>query len=202
MYIDNCIAWPGTAVHTNSFNIRILFHIMLNNWMFLKQVTRARLQESLHRTNGDNIKSRIKGRLQRRVYNVEGVNHLWHIDTNHKLIRWNFIIVGGIDGFCRFVTFLNCTDNNKSETIFICFQCAIRSYDLPWRVRSHKSIVRMFLIAYMRLDIFLCRFNMRTRIPSRCRESYESWTLVQHFIWPGQRKVELSPTFEEIANEF
>lgn len=114
MYIDNCIAWPGTAVHTNSFNIRILFHIMLNNWMFLKQVTRARLRESLLRTNGDNIKSRIKGRLQRRVYNVEGVNHLWHIDTNHKLIRWNFIIVGGIDGFCRFVTFLNCIQTTIS----------------------------------------------------------------------------------------
>lgn len=130
---------------------------MLNNWMFLKQVTRARLRESLHRTNGDNIKSRIKGRLQRRVYNVEGVNHLWHIDTNHKLIRWNFIIVGGIDGFSRFVTFLNCTDNNKSETIFSCFQSAIRSYGLPLRVRSDKGLENKAVAEYM----------VRTRGPNR-----------------------------------
>lgn len=121
------------------------------------QVTRARLRESLHRTNGDNIKSRIKGRLQRRVYNVEGVNHLWHIDTNHKLIRWNFIIVGGIDGFSRFVTFLNCTDNNKSETIFSCFQSAIRSYGLPLRVRSDKGLENKAVAEYM----------VRTRGPNR-----------------------------------
>ena len=44
-------------------------------------------------------KKRKKGRLRRRVYNVQGPNHLWHVDTNHKLVRWNFIIVGGIDGF-------------------------------------------------------------------------------------------------------
>lgn len=160
LYINNCKTWSGTAVYTiytNSFNLRILFHIMLNNWMFFKQVTRARLRESLHRTNGNNIKSRIKGRLQRRVYNVEGVNHLWHIDTHHKLIRWNFIIVGGIDGFSRFITFLNCTDNNKSETIFSCFQCAIRNYGLPLRVRSDKRLENKSVAEY----------KVRTRGPNR-----------------------------------
>jgi hypothetical protein len=36
---------------------------------------------------------------------VKGPNPLWHIDTNHKLIRGHFVIVGGIDGYSRLVTF-------------------------------------------------------------------------------------------------
>ena len=42
-----------------------------------------------------------KGRLHRCVYNVQGANHLWYIDTNHKLVGWYFIIVGVVDGFSR-----------------------------------------------------------------------------------------------------
>jgi hypothetical protein len=53
------------------------------------------------------INERKKGRLQRRVYNVQGVNYLWHVDTNHKLIRWRLVIVGGIDGFSRMIMYLN-----------------------------------------------------------------------------------------------
>ena len=115
------------------------------------------MRESLHRTNGDNIKGRLKGRLHRRIHNVEGVYHLWHIDTNHKLIRWNFIIVGGIDGFSRFVTFLNCRDDNKSGTFFTCFESAVQSYGLPLRVRSDKGLENKNVAEYM----------IRTRGPNR-----------------------------------
>lgn len=64
---------------------------------------------------------------------------MWHIDTNHKLIRWHLVIVGGIDGFSRLVTFLECTDNNKAETIFTCFKHGIEEYGTPLRVRSDQG---------------------------------------------------------------
>ena len=57
------------------------------------RVPRSRLRESIHKVDGDGVEGRSKGRLKRRVYDVKGPNHLWHIDTNHKLVRWNFIIV-------------------------------------------------------------------------------------------------------------
>ncbi|XP_055999166.1 uncharacterized protein LOC130047773 [Ostrea edulis] len=41
--------------------------------------------------------------IERRVYNVQEPNHLWHIDKNHKLIRWSLIIAGGIDGCSHFL---------------------------------------------------------------------------------------------------
>ena len=45
---------------------------------------------------------------RRRVYSVEGPNSLWHIDGNHKLIRWKVVIHGGIDGHSRTIVFLKC----------------------------------------------------------------------------------------------
>ena len=42
--------------------------------------------------------------IQRRVYNVLAPNCLWHIDTNHKLISWRFVIHGCIDDYSRTIT--------------------------------------------------------------------------------------------------
>jgi hypothetical protein len=71
---------------------------------------------------------------------VSAPNHLWHIDTNHKLIRWHFVIAGGVDGFSRFVVFLRCIDNNKSQTIFQCFKSGVDKYGIPLRVRSDQGL--------------------------------------------------------------
>ena len=52
------------------------------------KIQRFRLRDSLARVDPDGIKRRKKGRLKRRVYNVQGANDLWHLDTNHILVRW------------------------------------------------------------------------------------------------------------------
>ncbi|CAH3036790.1 unnamed protein product [Pocillopora meandrina] len=43
--------------------------------------------------------------------------YLWHIDSHHKLRRWRFVIHGGIDGYSRYIVYLQCSKNNKSETV-------------------------------------------------------------------------------------
>ena len=53
-----------------------------------------RFRDSMHHVSEAGIQSRRKGRLKRRVYNVKGANHLWYIDTNHKLVKWYLIIFG------------------------------------------------------------------------------------------------------------
>ena len=120
---------------------------------FLEQkgvrVQRMRLRDSIHRVDAEGVENRKKGRLHRRVYSVKGPNHLWHVDTNHKLVRWNFIIVGGIDGFSRLPVMLDCTNNNKADTLLSCFLDAISQYGLPSRVRTDKGLENVFIADLM-----------------------------------------------------
>ena len=52
------------------------------------------------------------------VYHVPGPFYLVHIDGNHKLNMYGLVIVGGIDGYSRLITFLKCSDNNRASTMF------------------------------------------------------------------------------------
>ena len=113
------------------------------------RVQRWRLRDSIHRVDEKGVNERRRGRLHRRVYDVPGPNYLWHIDTNHKLVRWRFIIVGGIDGFSRLITFLKCTDNNNSRTILDCFLSGVSKYGIPNRVRSDKGLENVSVADYM-----------------------------------------------------
>ena len=80
-----------------------------------------RFRDSMHRVSKFGIQSRRKGRLKRRVYIVKGANHLWHIDTNHKLVKWYLIIFETIDGYSRLPVSLECISNNKVHTVLACF---------------------------------------------------------------------------------
>ena len=74
--------------------------------------------------------------IYRRTYSVDGPNALWHLDGNHKLIRYRLVIHSAIDGFSRLITFLQCSDNNRSETVLDAFINATQEYGIPSRVRT------------------------------------------------------------------
>jgi len=88
-------------------------------------------------------------RVQRRSYCVAGPQALWHIDGNHKLIRWRLVIHGGIDGFSRMPVFLKVSNNNKAETVLEAFVDATDKYGLPLRVRSDKGGENVRVAEYM-----------------------------------------------------
>ena len=75
----------------------------------------------------------------RRTYSVPGPNALWHIDGNHKMIRWHLVVHGCIDGFSRVITFLQCSSNNCSDTVLdLCIR-ATSQYGTPSRVRTDQG---------------------------------------------------------------
>jgi hypothetical protein len=55
---------------------------------------------------------------------------------NHKLIKWRFVVHGGIDGFSRIIPFVRCHTNNRSDTILGAFKVAVQQYGLPDKVRT------------------------------------------------------------------
>lgn len=61
---------------------------------------------------------------------------MWHIDGNHKLIKYKLVIHGAVDGYSRVITFLNCSANNRADTVYHLFENAVSVYGLPKKVRT------------------------------------------------------------------
>lgn len=80
------------------------------------------MRESINQVRGHRA---IVQRIRRRSYCVAGPNSLWHLDGNHKMIKWRMVVHGAIDGFTRLTTFLKCSDNNRSSTVLESFINAI-----------------------------------------------------------------------------
>ncbi|KAF3844174.1 hypothetical protein F7725_013515 [Dissostichus mawsoni] len=100
-------------------------------------IQRRRVRDSMKRINPEAAALRaMSQRLHRRAYRVAGPNSLWHLDGNHKLIRWRIVIHGGIDGYSRLVVFLRASDNNRSTTVMDSFLDAVAKYGVPSRVRT------------------------------------------------------------------
>lgn len=100
------------------------------------KVTRQELRYSIHRVDHENTVSRQSKVVKRRVYSVGYPNALWHIDSHHKLIKWRFVTHAAIDGFSRTITYINCSNNNKSETVLEYFTAGVEKYGLPQRIRT------------------------------------------------------------------
>ena len=112
-------------------------------------VQRRRVREALYFADPEGTKSRSTRALHRRVYNVAGPNHLWHVDGYHKLIRWKFVIHGGIDGYSRLVVYLKVATNNKAETAFDAFLEGVENYNIPSRVRSDHGGENVLIAHFM-----------------------------------------------------
>ena len=90
-----------------------------------------------------------EGGCRKGYIHVQGPNHLWHIDTNHKLIWWNLVIIKGIDGFSQWPLMLKCTDNNKADTVLSCFVEAVNEFGLPNRIRTDKGLENVRIAEFM-----------------------------------------------------
>ncbi|VDI11766.1 Hypothetical predicted protein [Mytilus galloprovincialis] len=108
-----------------------------------------RIRDAIVRVDPAGTAFRWSDTIHRRTYRVAGPNSLWHIDGNHKLIGWRFVIHGGIDGFSRKIVYLGCATNNKSSTVFDLFLHATHRNFIPSRVRSDYGTENVDVAAFM-----------------------------------------------------
>ena len=100
------------------------------------KLQRSRIRASIARVDPINSCLRWATVVSRRSYSVAGPNSLWHLDGHHSLITWGFVIHGCIDGFSRLICFLECSTNNRKETVEALFLASVQKYSWPSRVRT------------------------------------------------------------------
>ena len=87
--------------------------------------------------------------VKRRHYSVPSLLSLLHLDGNHKIIRWGFVIYGCIDGYSRRLVFLKASTNNKANTVFTLFMDAVEKFLLPQRVRGDQGVKNVDVAWFM-----------------------------------------------------
>lgn len=110
---------------------------------------RSRIRDSLKRTDGAARAVRQRYAIYRRSYNVAGSNHLWHIDSNYKLISWRFVFHGCVDGYRRAIMYLQCCADNKAPTVLQYFQQGVREFGLSSGVRGDKGLENVGVSEFM-----------------------------------------------------
>ncbi|KAJ9128251.1 hypothetical protein QFC24_000544 [Naganishia onofrii] len=107
-------------------------------WLRSKNIpcTRKQVRRVLENMRpAEHLERRLQA-IPRKKYRARFVNTLWHIDGNHKLIRWKIVIHGGIDGASHLATFMTASDNNRALTVCQSFVEGAQKWGWPVRVRA------------------------------------------------------------------
>ena len=116
--------------------------------------------------------------ITRRVYKVPGSNSPWHNDGHHSLIKWRFVINGGIDGFSRMIVYLHCSTNNLSATVMTLYYEAIEKYGIPSRVWSDKGGENILVCYYMVITRGVGRASFLAGSSTRNQSIERLWRVV------------------------
>ncbi|KAJ3063136.1 hypothetical protein HDU98_001015, partial [Podochytrium sp. JEL0797] len=103
------------------------------------RVSRKRVRHALNLVDPVGRLNWVSKTIARHRYTVAGPHSLQHIDGNHKLVRYKFVIHAGIDGFSHLLVFCKLADNNRPETMLQAFLEGVAKHGIPSRVRCDKG---------------------------------------------------------------
>ena len=136
-------------VHGSGFNLgyRSLWRRLRKKYsLHVKQST---VLKYLHLIDPHGVESRRRCRLSRTRYSVPGSDFLWHLDGWDKLKKYGFSVNGCVDGWSRFVVWLEVsTTNNKPEVIAHYYLNAIKQHDSCLLWYAQTGVLRILLLMY------------------------------------------------------
>eukprot|EP00794_Sanderia_malayensis_P018465 gene18465-20317_t len=113
------------------------------------RVQRNRVCERLNILDGLGRAFRKRYRIHRRVHNFQGPNFLWHVDSNHKRIKWRLVLHGAVYGFSRTAVYLSCCNKNQALTALHCFMSVVQIFGVPLKVRADKGVENWDIARFM-----------------------------------------------------
>lgn len=99
--------------HPNEGEVNIMGHLRARKL----HVQRMRVRGSIHRVDPQGPSVRSSRTFRHRVYETPCPNYVWHMDGNHKLVKWGLVTQLAIDGYTRLITFGVTSDNNRADTV-------------------------------------------------------------------------------------
>ena len=143
------------------------------------------VRQIVKQLNPDSIKLRKRRRLHRRRYVADGPNFVWHFDGHDKLKPFGFSIHGCIDGFSRYLIWIEVTSSNKKPELIAKFYLdAVKSLEgIPLQIKADNG-TEHFLIEPMHLhlstlngNLEINHFSIITSPQNQRIESY--WSVLQ-----------------------
>ena len=113
------------------------------------KVPRSQLRASIHEVDHERTVCRRSNVIKRCTYSVPAPNAMWHVDGNHKLIRWRLVVHAGVDGFSRTIVYIVCANNNKATTVLSAFMGGVSRFGVPECVRSDHGGENVDVWRYM-----------------------------------------------------
>ena len=99
----------------------------------------------------EGVEARCRRVLKRQEYSIPCPLFLWHVDGNHKLIRYRIRIHIGKDGQSRNFVFVDANDNNRSTTVESLLLPAVETYGYPINVRIDLGGENVLVLRHMNL---------------------------------------------------
>ncbi|XP_051782603.1 uncharacterized protein LOC127527557 [Erpetoichthys calabaricus] len=132
-------------------------------WMHAKCLAKGFVTDSesirflLKTLDPEGVEQRKRRCLRRRQFSSKGPNNTWHIDSNDKLKPYGIFINGCIDGFSRFIIWLEASNSGKAGITANYFAQAVKKRNgCPCLVRADLGVENVYV---EKMQKFLRRNN-------------------------------------------
>ena len=138
---------------------------------------------------------------------------LGHIDGNHKLTKYRFIVHCCVDEYSRIIVYATLSDTNRADTVLELFIKGVQEFALPLRVSSDQGLESVGVAQYMLENRGLDRGSLITGRPASSfgnvnmtllnsviiRVCMETQTIVQNSLNKGGRNNKLDLPFHVVC---